>query len=225
MSTAAARDAESDRPGKRTLLLRFLVVALLVVADQWSKSAVFDWLEGGILTVEGMEIDRHGHDRFPVAGGEEGPLANGFLDLGFMLVLNPGAAFGKFGDFPHVLVGGRLIAAALLSWLLLRARKGEGLGLVALVLVLSGALGNLIDNLWTGPTKEGHPYGLVRDFIDAWFLRWDFHFHTFNVADACISVGAVAWILSGLLHRAPAEEGGESVPAQDAERPGDSPAT
>jgi len=69
-----------------------------------------------------------------------------------------------------------------------------------MVLVLSGALGNVIDNLGMGCGAEGLPYG-VRDFIAVWFeplVGWDYHFPSFNVADACISVGAVLWISSGL---------------------------
>lgn len=207
--TPVAPSAEGLRapfgaPTKGTLLLRLLLVLLLVVADQWSKSAVFSALEGGPAAVESMDYDFHGHARFPVLDSLFGE------HFAFMLSLNKGAAFGRFGDYPHILVGGRVLAVALLGWLLLRARRGEGLGIVALVLVLSGALGNLVDNLWTGPFTEGHPYGQVRDFLDVWFLSdrfgWDFHFHTFNVADACISVGAVFWILAGILHREPDPE-------------------
>ena len=200
--TPSDDDAEPPRPGARGILLRILVVLALVVADQWSKQAVFEALEGGPFAVEGMQIDAHGHRRLPVLGEH----------IGFMLSLNPGAAFGRFGDYPHLLIGGRMIAVALLSWMLVRTRTGDRLGLTALVLVLSGAVGNLVDNLVTGPVSEGHPYGKVRDFIDVWFLSdrfgWDYHFHTFNVADSCITVGAVIWVLAGLLHREkqPAEE-------------------
>ena len=54
------------------------------------------------------------------------------------------------------------------------------------------------------PRQNIDPITLVRDFIDVWFLSdawgWDWHFPTFNVADSCITVGAVAWVLSGFLH-------------------------
>ncbi len=57
---------------------------------------------------------------------------------------------------------------------------------VALGLILAGAAGNLIDRLLRAP---GVGRGAVVDFID---LR---HFATFNVADACITVGAVLAVL------------------------------
>ncbi len=185
--------------GAKTIALRIAIVLILVLADQWSKSAVFEAISGGSMVVEGMERDIHGHDRLPVLGNF----------LGFMRSENPGAAFGRFGDYPHILVGGRIIAVAFLCWLLFSTRRGERLSLWAIILVLSGALGNLVDNLWTGPMYDDHPYGKVRDFIDAWFFSegrgWDYHFHTFNVADACITVGAVAWILAGLFSHDPAD--------------------
>jgi signal peptidase II len=36
----------------------------------------------------------------------------------------------------------------------------------------------------------------VRDFIDVYFAFRDWHFPTFNVADSCITVGAVFLFLS-----------------------------
>jgi signal peptidase II len=55
-------------------------------------------------------------------------------------------------------------------------------------------MGNLYDNLFM-PSGE-LPFGQVRDFIDVYFRVWDWHFPTFNVADSCISVGAVLLFLS-----------------------------
>jgi signal peptidase II len=47
-------------------------------------------------------------------------------------------------------------------------------------MILGGALGNLVDRLWAG---------YVLDFVDVYWRNW--HFWAFNVADACISIGAV----------------------------------
>ena len=38
----------------------------------------------------------------------------------------------------------------------------------------------------------------MRDFIDVYFYGWDWHFPTFNIADSCITVGAILLLLSGL---------------------------
>ncbi len=166
------------------LVVSLLAVAVLVLFDQWSKAAVFAWMDASADLVR----DHHGHERYLLSGEW----------LSFMLSYNRGAAFGRFGDYPHFLVFGRSAAVLCLLWLLLRDKARPRVVHVAMVLVLAGAIGNLLDNLWFGGEEHGHPYGTVRDFIDVWFTRWDWHFPTFNVADSCISVGAVLWVLSGL---------------------------
>jgi len=174
---------------------RFLVVAVLALLDQASKSAVFAWLGPGAEGAERLVRDHHGHLRLPVLGEW----------LGLMLSYNPGAAFGRLSQFPHLLVLGRSAAVVFLVVFLARSPRRPFLVLCAIVLVLAGALGNLTDNLLTGGIEPGHPYRAVRDFIDVWFLNegwgWDWHFHTFNVADSCITIGAVLWVASGLFQR------------------------
>jgi signal peptidase II len=54
----------------------------------------------------------------------------------------------------------------------------------ALTLVVAGAVGNLIDRFVSGA---------VVDFVDVYVGTW--HFWAFNVADSCISIGAVLLIL------------------------------
>lgn len=162
--------------------VRLLLVGLLVALDLWSKAAVFGWLEE---SPGELVLDPHGHPRFPIAGGW----------LTFMLSRNTGAAWGVMQDYPWILVGGRVIAVLVLSWMLVKSDKGSLT--LALVLVLAGALGNLYDNLFLDPFP-GHPFGAVRDFIDVYFGIWDYHFPTFNVADSCITCGAVILLGSGL---------------------------
>ena len=55
---------------------------------------------------------------------------------------------------------------------------------LALTLVVAGAVGNLIDRVVAGA---------VVDFVDVYWGAW--HFWAFNVADSCISLGAVLLIL------------------------------
>lgn len=194
--------------------MRFAVAALLIALDLWSKHAVFAWFNGD---PEGLVRDAHGHSRLPVLGNW----------LALMTSLNPGAAFGKGGDIQQYLVIGRVAAVLLLAWLLYRAERQRPVLLTALVLVLAGALGNLYDNLLMDRPDDAHPFGLVRDFIDVFFTRWDYHFPTFNVADACISVGAVLLLLSGFGGDSPASEAapaGEALVSEPADDPADGPA-
>jgi signal peptidase II len=61
----------------------------------------------------------------------------------------------------------------------------QRLHLLVLGLILAGAIGNLYDNFVRADRS-------VRDFLHftgAWPFAWDFP--AFNVADACITVGAV----------------------------------
>jgi signal peptidase II len=61
---------------------------------------------------------------------------------------------------------------------------------VALGLILAGALGNLVDRIVRSP---GFGRGAVVDFI---YVE---HFATFNIADSCITCGAVLAVLLVLL--------------------------
>ena len=182
-------------------LWALLVVAMLVGLDLWSKSQVMPWLEvrmtefqsfrEGPLPEPMLQRDAHGHERHPVAGNW----------LAWMHNLNYGAAFGRGGGIQKILVPGRILAILVLFVLVFRAPPKRKIYFGALVLVLSGALGNLYDNLFYKPLipNPDKPFGPVRDFIDVYFEVWDWHFATFNVADACISVGVVLLLLSTIL--------------------------
>ncbi len=193
------------RPSFALLARRYAIVVALVLLDLWSKAGVFAWLEGGEVD---LLRDDHGHLRHHVLGESVGWFT-------FMLSENPGAAFGQFGDFPHALIGLRVVAVLFLIVLIFRAKRHNGWFVSALLLVLAGALGNLYDNLFL-PTDGVHPYGKVRDFIDVYFGRWDWHFPTFNVADSCITVGA-AILLIGSLGK---EQESEEATAEDSEAAG-----
>jgi len=107
------------------------------------------------------------------------------LRLGF----NTGATFGMFRDSAGgtvwVLVAASLVVVALLGSWLWRSRSGaEALGLG---LVISGALGNILDRL---------RQGAVTDFLDAHYGGW--HWPTFNVADIGIVCGVGLLLISAL---------------------------
>jgi signal peptidase II len=122
--------------------------------------------------------------------GERLPVIEGWLDL--TLVYNTGAAFSFLatagGWQRWFFVGVALFASVAILWMLARHGQQRLFGL-SLSLILSGAIGNVIDRL---------AYGKVVDFVLVhWQERW--FFPAFNVADAAITIGAVLLILDELL--------------------------
>ena len=193
-----------------TRLVYLLAASLLLVGlDLASKLFVFRWL-GDPATHASLPLDSHGHARHPLLGES----------LALMLNLNYGAAFGRLANIPHVLVVGRALAVLLIVWLIARAPRAQPVYLAALVLILAGALGNLYDNFFFRPEagaiprpRADMPFGPVRDFIDVYFPMFDWHFPTFNVADSCITVGAVLLFLSGWLGPRSAASAADSTSA------------
>jgi signal peptidase II len=107
-------------------------------------------------------------------------------------VYNPGAAFSFLGDasgwqrwfFVALTLA---VSVFLLAWLR-RLGPREGRTAMALVLILGGAVGNLIDRL---------VYGYVIDFLDVYYGDW--HWPTFNLADSAISLGAFLLVMDAFL--------------------------
>ncbi len=79
-----------------------------------------------------------------------------------------------------------LVAAAVGIWMTREKARGD---VIALALILGGALGNIVDRV---------RHGFVVDFADLHF--GDFRpFLIFNVADACISIGVLLLVARALL--------------------------
>ncbi|QBZ82496.1 Lipoprotein signal peptidase [Hydrogenovibrio crunogenus] len=137
---------------------------LLIVIDQLTKY----WANTSLTLGEPMAILPH---------------------LNLTLVYNYGAAFSFLSE-----VGGwqrwfftvlaLIVGTALVIWLA-KLPKRWTLEVVAINLVLSGAIGNVIDRILAGR---------VTDFVDFYIGSW--HYATFNVADMGISIGAVLLIIS-----------------------------
>jgi signal peptidase II len=116
--------------------------------------------------------------------------------FGLALGYNSGSAFSLFTGRPAVLGPVAVVLVGVLVAVIWRTRTPALAA--SLGLVLGGALGNLSDR-----AVRGHG-GAVVDFITLT------HWPTFNVADACITIGAV---LTGLLLLRP------GLSASVAERP------
>ncbi len=153
-----------------------LVSVVSLVLDQWTK-----WLV---------------HTRFRV--GESLDLIDPILALTY--VRNKGAAFGilqtaneAFRQPFFLLVP--VVAIFVIGYLYYKLENDHKLSALALSLVLSGAIGNLIDRV---------RLGYVVDFVD---VHWKevYHWPAFNVADSCIVVGVGILFLQSFQASKPAD--------------------
>jgi len=102
-------------------------------------------------------------------------------------VTNTGAAFGSFRNNNTIFIAISSLAFFVVLVLLVRRRSRDVWRDVSLALLLAGILGNLTDRLL---------YGHVIDF-----LLFDLHVRfahpwpAFNVADSCISIAVVCFII------------------------------
>jgi signal peptidase II len=151
---------ERSNPISRKRQLFWGVIASVVLADAFTKVLAVDVLIPG----------------YPHA------ILGEFFRM--RLVYNPGAAFGlHVGRYSREIFSALSVAALVLMGQMYRStRAGDRVRTLALALVCSGALGNLIDR-----AKSGR--GVI-DFVDVGLgvHRWP----TFNVADMAITCGAVA---------------------------------
>jgi signal peptidase II len=108
------------------------------------------------------------------------------------LVYNRGMAFGFLSQHAGWQVAMLTFIAIAISVLLViwifTAKKPTWLFLLSLPLIIGGAIGNAFDRIF---------HGQVVDFLDFHWVGW--HFWTFNVADAAITMGVVLLLLDYVL--------------------------
>lgn len=109
----------------------------------------------------------------------------------FTLGYNPGIAFGigQTGAARPLLILFTMAAVAGIIWIYRTTPAHQRLQIIALALILGGALGNLLDRFQRAAG--------VADFIDVGIGAA--RFWTFNVADSAITIGAVLLVLSSLV--------------------------
>ncbi|MEO5819549.1 MAG: signal peptidase II [Vicinamibacteraceae bacterium] len=168
LSSAEASDTARPVAIRRRPRPELWLAIGLIIADQVSKAAV----RASIPLYDSVEV------------------IPGFLNLTH--ALNTGAAFGFLDrlDFAYKTVVVALLATAALAAIVFYAMtlgSETRLSRLALTLVVAGAVGNLIDRVVAGA---------VVDFVDVYLGTW--HFWAFNVADTCISCGAVLLIFDML---------------------------
>jgi len=140
--------------------------AIVIVADQVTK-----WIAESYLTKNPV------FDILPV--------------FNFQLAYNTGAAFGLLSDaggWQKLLLSTIALVVSVVIVVMVRRLKAHELQLaVALLLILGGAIGNLIDRVI---------YGHVIDFIHIYYQSW--HWPNFNIADSAITVGAILLVMDAM---------------------------
>lgn len=164
-------------------MLEILLAALVIAADQISKYLICDMLS--------------------TLPGKSYPIIEGVFNLTY--VENNGAAFGMLQNARvfFIIITVAVCAILIYFWYKERARM-KPLMRIALALVFSGALGNLIDRI---------AIGYVRDMFDLEIIN----FWVFNVADAAITVGAVCLAVSILFFGGSEILRDKEKPAEDEE--------
>lgn len=150
-------------PGPDTLSNKFLSLFLLsnvlIILDQFSKR----WIQAYIPENHSL------------------PIIDGFFSLTH--IRNPGVAFGIFASstsnvkIPLFIIFSIIAIGAILVFFY-QTPRDHRMTLTGLILLFSGAIGNLIDRIM---------YQEVVDFLDFYF--GDLHFPAFNIADSCITIG------------------------------------
>ena len=102
-------------------------------------------------------------------------------------VTNDGAAFGSFKGNNTFFVVISLIALVVVAVLLVRPRRQDLWRDISLALLLAGILGNLTDRLLYGHVIDFLLFNLHIRYADPW--------PAFNVADSCISIAVVLFII------------------------------
>tara|TARA_X000001036_G_scaffold36806_1_gene29841 strand:+ start:39 stop:512 length:474 start_codon:yes stop_codon:yes gene_type:complete len=150
----------------------FGLIVIIVALDQWSKWAI--------------------KTSFQLY--ESKPVIQDIFH--FTYVTNDGMAFGlSFPGGKHILLVMTILLTGFIVGFLWKEKDGHPLVKYGLALILSGAIGNLIDRLL---------YGKVVDFLDV--MVGNFHWYIFNVADSAVTIGMVLFIIHSFLIEEPSED-------------------
>ena len=125
------------------------------------------------------------------------PVIEGFLNI--IYVTNKGAILGLFSEYTWVLALISLFAGGYIFIYLKDFVQQDKVYRILSGIFLSGIFGNFVDRAFR---KEG-----VVDMIDVVFGSW--HYPTFNVADACIFISVIIYLIYSYFFKRVASVGEE----------------
>lgn len=157
------------------VIVNLICVSVLVFADQ----AIKIWASAVLAPVGSMPLIPH------------------VIELRFCL--NEGAAFSLFSGRQGLLIAVTSAALLAVAWYLFFKCRGPAMRWerVAMILILAGGLGNLIDRVANQ---------CVVDYLNFLFIEYPI----FNFADICVCGGVILFILCVLLEERKAEGANET---------------
>ena len=150
--------------------------------NESKKKAIKDYVLYSAIIIVGIVLDqitklvaiKHLKDVYTV------PFIEDFIH--FTYLENDGAAFGMLDDHRWIFMVVSVIAIVAIGAFLYMRRSPNLLYAIAMAMIVSGGIGNMIDRI---------AYGYVVDFIDPVFIS----FAIFNVADCFVTVGSFGLII------------------------------
>lgn len=146
-------------PFKQRIISLLLIGTVVVVLDQLTKYLILHYLSRSVVVIPG------------------------FFDL--ISVYNRGMVFGMFNSSQcvfrtTVLTAISITVFLILIFIYLFSKDITRLSMVSLSMIISGAIGNIIDRI---------RLGYVVDFLDVHVKN--VHWPAFNIADSAITIGAI----------------------------------
>lgn len=169
------------------------IIVLLILFDVFTKIGVFNYFKN-IYDARGIEFIPGGHyikDSYPALFGL----------INIQLSFNLGAAFSSFGGSPEFakvfLSLLSLVAFLVLSYVyVVYYNKFPKFIILALILLISGCFGNMVDRFGRLANNYYYKYGVI-DFLDMSPIL-PFFRAIFNVADVCVVASIVTLLLGGI---------------------------
>jgi signal peptidase II len=193
-----------QRRSPQAIAFCLLFLAFFTWLDLWTKA----WASAALPCDPSTSESCRDIPGKPVSRNGGIVLVPGYLD--FSYAENRGAAFGMLNDAPDwvratLFTSAAAIATGALLWMFI-TQHGGPLFALSVPLIVSGALGNMVDR-WR--------LGYVVDFI-RFHLHDGWEWPTFNVADCTITVGVAFLLIDGMRKPATAERADGARPEGEA---------
>ncbi|MCD8328508.1 MAG: signal peptidase II [Ruminococcus sp.] len=144
------------------VVLSVVLLVVLIAIDQITKALVNTYLSVGEI---GYSFSIGNFDVFSITH-----------------VRNSGAAWSILEGKTYFLIAVAFAAIIIAFYFIFRGKIKSSVGIISLIMIISGGIGNLIDRIRLGE---------VIDFIKTDFIT----FPVFNFADICVVIGAIIFCL------------------------------